>query len=49
MQAMFSMDYFLRNPKPFFDFAKEIFPGHFAPSPCHSFIALLEQRSKLLR
>jgi NAD-dependent deacetylase sirtuin 1 len=46
---MFSMDYFLMDPKPFFDFAKEIFPGNFRPSPCHFFIAELEKRSKLLR
>ncbi|KAL5107436.1 NAD-dependent protein deacetylase sirtuin-1 [Taenia crassiceps] len=48
-QDMFDLQYFLRNPNPFFNFAKELFPGHFKPSYAHRFIRLLERKSKLLR
>eukprot|EP00108_Taenia_solium_P002561 TsM_000843700 transcript=TsM_000843700 gene=TsM_000843700 len=48
-QDMFDLQYFLRDPRPFFNFAKELFPGHFKPSYAHRFIRLLERKSKLLR
>ncbi|XP_043912315.1 NAD-dependent protein deacetylase sirtuin-1 [Protopterus annectens] len=48
-QAMFDIDYFKRDPRPFFKFAKEIYPGQFQPSPCHKFIAMLDKQGKLLR
>lgn len=48
-QAMFDIQYFSRDPRPFFKFAKEIYPGQFKPSPCHRFIKLLEEKGKLLR
>ncbi|KAH9280153.1 NAD-dependent protein deacetylase sirtuin-1 [Echinococcus granulosus] len=48
-QDMFDLQYFLRNPNPFFNFAKELFPGQFKPSYAHRFIRLLERKSKLLR
>uniref|UniRef100_A0A8C5PP56 protein acetyllysine N-acetyltransferase n=3 Tax=Leptobrachium leishanense TaxID=445787 RepID=A0A8C5PP56_9ANUR len=48
-QAMFDIEYFRRDPRPFFKFAKEIFPGQFQPSLCHRFIAMLDQEGKLLR
>ncbi|KAL2083629.1 hypothetical protein ACEWY4_021402 [Coilia grayii] len=48
-QAMFDIEYFRRDPRPFFKFAKEIYPGQFQPSPCHKFIAMLDQQGKLLR
>ena len=40
---------FRRDPRPFFKFAREIYPGQFSPSPCHKFIAALESGKKLLR
>ena len=43
------MSYFLYNPRPFFEFAKEIWPGLFHPSPCHRFIHMVEKQGKLLR
>lgn len=46
---MFDINYFLRDPRPFFKFAREIYPGQFIPSPCHKFLKLLEQKGKLLR
>ncbi|XP_068111442.1 NAD-dependent protein deacetylase sirtuin-1 isoform X2 [Hyperolius riggenbachi] len=48
-QAMFDIEYFRKDPRPFFKFAKEIFPGQFQPSLCHKFIAMLDKEAKLLR
>ncbi|RZF32446.1 hypothetical protein LSTR_LSTR012657 [Laodelphax striatellus] len=48
-QSMFDIDYFRRDPRPFFKFAREIYPGQFKPSPCHRFIKKLEDNGKLLR
>lgn len=48
-QAMFDITYFSRDPRPFYKFAREIYPGQFKPSPCHRFIKMLEQKNKLLR
>ncbi|XP_076445530.1 uncharacterized protein LOC143283233 isoform X2 [Babylonia areolata] len=48
-QSMFDINYFKSDQRPFFKFAKEIYPGQFEPSPCHKFIRLLETHGKLLR
>ncbi|GFQ84678.1 NAD-dependent protein deacetylase sirtuin-1 [Trichonephila clavata] len=48
-QAMFDINYFRKDPRPFFKFAKEIYPGQFQPSPSHRFIKLLEKQGRLLR
>ncbi|XP_065263873.1 NAD-dependent protein deacetylase sirtuin-1 [Emys orbicularis] len=48
-QAMFDIEYFRKDPRPFFKFAKEIYPGQFQPSLCHKFIALMDKEGKLLR
>ncbi|KAJ3662329.1 hypothetical protein Zmor_006683 [Zophobas morio] len=48
-QAMFDISYFSQDPRPFFKFARDIYPGKFKPSPCHKFIKLLEKYGKLLR
>ncbi|PNF42289.1 hypothetical protein B7P43_G05536 [Cryptotermes secundus] len=48
-QAMFDIQYFSQDPRPFFKFAREIYPGQFKPSPCHRFIKMLEKHKKLLR
>ncbi|XP_043375244.1 NAD-dependent protein deacetylase sirtuin-1 isoform X6 [Dermochelys coriacea] len=48
-QAMFDIEYFRKDPRPFFKFAKEIYPGQFQPSLCHKFIALMDKDGKLLR
>lgn len=48
-QAMFDINYFSKDPRPFYKFAREIYPGQFRPSPCHRFIKMLEQKQKLLR
>ncbi|XP_069316106.1 NAD-dependent protein deacetylase sirtuin-1 isoform X2 [Eulemur rufifrons] len=46
---MFDIEYFRKDPRPFFKFAKEIYPGQFQPSLCHKFIALSDKEGKLLR
>ncbi|XP_005095144.1 NAD-dependent protein deacetylase sirtuin-1 [Aplysia californica] len=48
-QAMFDIHFFRSDPRPFFKFAKEIYPGQFKPSLCHHFIRALEENGKLLR
>ncbi|KAA0195351.1 hypothetical protein HAZT_HAZT006543, partial [Hyalella azteca] len=48
-QAMFDIHFFRRDPRPFFKFAREIYPGQFTPSLCHRFIRCLESHDKLLR
>jgi NAD-dependent deacetylase sirtuin 1 len=37
-QAMFDIQYFSQDPRPFFKFAREIYPGQFKPSPCHRYV-----------
>ncbi|XP_059610568.1 NAD-dependent histone deacetylase sirtuin-1 [Phlebotomus argentipes] len=48
-QAMFDISYFSRDPRPFYRFARDIYPGQFEPSPCHRFIRHLERCDRLLR
>lgn len=46
---IFDIRFFSKDPRPFFKFAKELYPGSFTPSLCHRFIRLLEKKEKLLR
>lgn len=48
-QSMFEIGFFMRNPEPFFELAKELYPGKFKPTPCHYFIKLLGDKGVLLR
>ncbi|CAF2397594.1 unnamed protein product [Rotaria sp. Silwood2] len=48
-QSMFDIKYFTHDPRPFFRFAKEVWPGQYQPSLSHYFIAELERQDKLLR
>ncbi|XP_076819924.1 NAD-dependent protein deacetylase sirtuin-1-like [Clavelina lepadiformis] len=48
-EAMFDITYFKHDPRPFFKFAKEIYPGQYKPSRVHRFINLLEKTDRLLR
>ena len=47
--AIFDIRYFIKNPKPFFTLAKELYPGSFKPTPSHYFVKLLEDKGLLLR
>ncbi|XP_023026815.2 sirtuin 2 [Leptinotarsa decemlineata] len=48
-QAIFELDFFLENPKPFFELAKELYPGTFKPTISHYFIKMLHDKGMLLR
>lgn len=48
-EAVFDIGFFKSNPKPFFHLARELFPGNFAPTPCHHFMKLIHDKEILLR
>ncbi|KAI9337940.1 NAD-dependent protein deacetylase sirtuin-2 [Obelidium mucronatum] len=48
-EAVFSINYFRKSPKPFFTLAKELYPGCFKPTLCHYFIRMLADEGLLLR
>lgn len=48
-QAVFELDYFKENPKPFYTLAKELYPGNFKPTRSHFFLRLLENKKVLQR
>ncbi|PRW20829.1 NAD-dependent deacetylase sirtuin-2 [Chlorella sorokiniana] len=47
--AVFEIDFFRRNPRPFYTLAKELFPGTFLATPTHYFMRLLHDKGLLLR
>ncbi|XP_034115900.1 NAD-dependent protein deacetylase Sirt2 [Drosophila albomicans] len=47
--AIFDVDYFQKNPTPFFALAKELYPGSFEPTPAHYFVRLLHDKGLLQR
>ncbi|KAF2966933.1 hypothetical protein GQX73_g6665 [Xylaria multiplex] len=47
-EAVFEIDFFRYNPRPFYVLAKELYPGNFHPTISHAFVALLAKK-KLLR
>ncbi|KAI0600660.1 DHS-like NAD/FAD-binding domain-containing protein [Biscogniauxia sp. FL1348] len=47
-EAVFDIDFFREDPRPFYVLAKELYPGNFHPTVSHAFIALLAKK-KLLR
>jgi NAD+-dependent protein deacetylase sirtuin 2 len=48
-EAIFTLDFFKKNPQPFYTLAKEIFPGNHKPTATHYFLKLLANKKKLLR
>jgi NAD-dependent SIR2 family protein deacetylase len=46
-EAIFDIDYFHKNPEPFFDLSKEFFAKSVKPSPTHKFISWLEEKNKV--
>ncbi|TTA54978.1 NAD-dependent protein deacetylase sirtuin-3, mitochondrial [Bagarius yarrelli] len=48
-EAIFEINYFQYNPKPFFALAKELYPGNYRPNLTHYFIRLLHDKGQLLR
>eukprot|EP01105_Mastigella_eilhardi_P002660 TRINITY_DN1338_c0_g1_i2.p1 TRINITY_DN1338_c0_g1~~TRINITY_DN1338_c0_g1_i2.p1 ORF type:complete len:330 (+),score=56.52 TRINITY_DN1338_c0_g1_i2:736-1725(+) len=47
--AIFNVEYFKTNPKPFMVLAKEMFPGNYKATKAHYFIRLLNEKGVLLR
>ena len=47
--AVFDINFFRDNPAPFYQLAKELFPGQYRPTPTHNFIRLLHDHGLLLR
>ncbi|EER08098.1 NAD-dependent deacetylase sirtuin-2, putative [Perkinsus marinus ATCC 50983] len=49
-EDMFSMDFFKKNPYPFYHFAKHLWPtGQHRPTPTHYFVRLLQEKGLLHR
>lgn len=48
-QAIFELDFFMKNPEPFFTLARELLPEGFKPTISHYFIRLLWDKGLLLR
>ena len=50
-QAVFEMEFFQKDPQPFFSLAKELYPkkGRFPPTIAHYFTRLLAEKGYLLR
>ncbi|KAM0736964.1 NAD-dependent protein deacetylase sirtuin-2 [Formica fusca] len=48
-QAIFELDFFMKNPEPFFTLARELLPEGFRPTISHYFIRLLWEKGLLLR
>ncbi|KAI0428203.1 DHS-like NAD/FAD-binding domain-containing protein [Xylaria sp. FL1042] len=46
-EAVFEIDFFRDDPRPFYVLAKELYPGNFHPTISHAFVALLAQRNLL--
>jgi len=47
-EALFQIDYFVNNPKPFYDFAQNFDLTKFNPTPTHFFIKMLQDKGLLL-
>ncbi|VDO34705.1 unnamed protein product [Onchocerca flexuosa] len=47
--AIFDISYFKKNPEPFYKLAKDLFPSHLKPTPCHYLIRLMDEKGLLLR
>lgn len=47
-QSIFELDYFLKNPEPFFTLSKELMPSNFRPTITHYFQKLLVEK-KMVR
>ena len=47
-EAIFELDYFRQNPRPFNTWAKEFFPGeNYLPNTAHYFLKVLQDKEKL--
>ena len=48
-EAVFSINFFLKNPQPFYSLAKELMPSKYKPTIAHYFQRLLIEKGHVLR
>ncbi|KAL9111200.1 MAG: hypothetical protein Q9227_004277 [Pyrenula ochraceoflavens] len=48
-EAVFDINYFRRNPLPFYTLAHELYPGKFRPTVTHCFIRMLHEQGRLMK
>lgn len=48
-EAIFDLEFYLRNPEPFITLAKDLYPGKYQPNRAHHFMRLLHDKSVLRR
>ncbi|SGZ58895.1 CIC11C00000004581 [Sungouiella intermedia] len=48
-EAVFDIDFFRENPKPFYSLCEELYPGNFLPSKFHFLLKLFEDKKLLKR
>jgi len=48
-EAIFELGFFRRNPRPFWELCRHLWPGTAKPTPAHHFVALLQQKGLLQR
>jgi NAD-dependent SIR2 family protein deacetylase len=48
-EDLFDIESFIHDPRPFYRFAKNLYPSTITPSPCHHFLSWLDDNKKLLR
>ena len=48
-EAIFELDFFRRNPQPFYRLCSELWPGQYEPTPTHHFFRLLHDQGVLTR
>lgn len=46
-EAIFDIDYFRKNPKPFYNLSRNLLSEQSRPTACHKLLARLEQESKV--
>lgn len=46
-EAIFDLDYFIDDPKPFFDLTRNMFSQYARPTKCHDFITWLQEKNKI--
>ena len=48
-ESIFDIEFFYRDPRPFYDLARKLYPGRHKPTATHHFIHLLHCKGLLLR
>lgn len=47
-EAIFDLNYFIENPNPFFQLARNMFASYPSPTRCHEFVSWLEEKVKVI-